>query len=126
MHQHRLLADDTELGAQRYLGEAADVLTVDQDAALLDVEQAQHQVDDGRLARAGRTDERDPLARPDVEGKVMDDAAFLAIVERDVLEPDVAPGARHDDGVGRVAGSPASPRSSGWRPGWWQSCGSGR
>ena len=42
-----------------------DVDAIEQDAALLDVVEAQQQVDQARLAGAGRADERDALARLD-------------------------------------------------------------
>ena len=44
-----------------------DVLAVDQDAAALEVVEAQQQVDQRRLAGAGAADQADALARPDVE-----------------------------------------------------------
>jgi hypothetical protein len=51
--------------AQALLRDAGDVLAVDEDAAGLDVVQAQQQVDDRALAGARAADEADLLARPD-------------------------------------------------------------
>lgn len=48
--------------AQRLLGDVANVLTVDEDAAFFWVVEARNEVDHGRLAGAGRTDERGRLA----------------------------------------------------------------
>ncbi len=65
-------------------------MSVDEDAARLDVEQPEQQVDHRRLAGPRRTDQRHPLARPDMQVEVLDDAAALAIMERHILEDDVA------------------------------------
>src|SRR5690606_4457989 len=103
MHEDRLLADNPELAAQRGLRDLADILTVEQDATALHVEEAQHQVDDRRLAGTGGADKRHPFARADVEIQILDDAALAAIVERDVLEADVAGRGRHDARPWRVS-----------------------
>ena len=49
-------------GAQAVLRHVRDVLAVDQDAALLEVVEAQQQVDERRLAGAGAADQADLLA----------------------------------------------------------------
>ena len=77
-------------GAQALLGDVGDVLPVDQDAAALDVVEAQQQVDQRRLAGAGAADQPDLLAGLHVERQVVDDARLAAVVEADVLEADVA------------------------------------
>ena len=63
--------------AQAVLLHRRDVLAVDQDAALLEVVEAQQQIDDGRLAGAGASDDADLLARPDRQVEVADDPARL-------------------------------------------------
>ncbi len=49
--------------AQAFLRHAGDILAVDQDAAARGVVEMQQQVDEGRLAGAGRPDQPDALAR---------------------------------------------------------------
>src|SRR5690606_28341466 len=93
VHQHGILAHDAELLPERSLRHRANVVAVDQDAALLDVEEPEDKVDHRRLAGARWPDQRDPLARPYVQVQLFDDALPLTIVESDVLQPYVAPGA---------------------------------
>ena len=64
MQQRGVLRHHRDLRAQRLLRRARDVLAVDQDAAAFEVEEAQQQVDHGRLAGAGAADQADLLARP--------------------------------------------------------------
>ena len=52
-----------------------DVLAVDQDAAALGVVEMQQQVDQRRLAGAGRPDQPDPLARRDAQVDAVQHAA---------------------------------------------------
>ena len=56
--QERLLRDDAELAAQRVDGDVAQVVAVDQHPTLGRVVEARDELGDGRLARAGRPDER--------------------------------------------------------------------
>src|SRR6185437_6929587 len=67
-----------------------DILAVDQDAAALDVVEAQQQVDDRRLARTRAADQADLLSRADVEIELFDDVALAAVGEAHVFEADVA------------------------------------
>ena len=90
MQQRRVLRHDADIGAQRVLRDVGDVGAVDRDDAALAVVEAQQQVDDGRLAGARAADETDLLARTDVQVELVDDAAVLAVVERDIVEADVA------------------------------------
>ena len=53
----RVLQHDAQLAAQIVLLHLADVHPVDADAAAVDVVKARQQVDDRRLARAGRADQ---------------------------------------------------------------------
>ena len=49
-----ILEHHTELFPQNLIGNGADILSVDLDAAFVGIVQPQKQIDDGRLARAGR------------------------------------------------------------------------
>ena len=61
-------------------------MAVDLDRAADDVIEAADQIDDGRLACAGRADERNGLAGLDMEGNVFEDDLFLVVGEGDVLK----------------------------------------
>ena len=65
---------------------------VDADAAAVQLEKAHEQIDHGGLARAGRADDGDLLAGPDVGGEVLYDDFIrrVGIAEPDVLELDGA------------------------------------
>ena len=69
VEHRRLLPDHADLRPQRVLGQVADVDAVEQDAAALDLVEAQQQRDGGGLAGAGAADQRDPLAGADVQGR---------------------------------------------------------
>ena len=64
-----VLLHDADGRAQRRERDVADVVAVDRDAAVGDVVEARDQVHDGRLAAAGRSEQRDDLAglRVDVD-----------------------------------------------------------
>ncbi len=65
VQQRGVLRHHADLRAQAVLRHVRDVLAVDQDAAALEVVEAQQQVDERRLARARAADQADLLARPD-------------------------------------------------------------
>jgi hypothetical protein len=65
--QERLLGDDAHLRAQRARSGVPEVDAVDDDAARRRVVEARDELGERRLARAGRADERDGLARRDDE-----------------------------------------------------------
>ena len=70
-----------------------DVLAVDQDAAAFEIEEAQQQIDHGRLAGAGAADQADLLAaaRPSRrEGPCHARRDIAAVVEAHILESDLA------------------------------------
>ncbi len=69
-----------------------DVLPVDEDSPLLEVVQPQEQRRDGGLAGAAGAHEPDLLAGPDGQVEILDDAVLAPVMERDVLEPHLAPG----------------------------------
>ena len=71
MQQRGVLRDHGNLRAQALLRDAGDVLAVDQDAAAFEIEEAQQQVDHGRLAGAGAADQPDLLAGPHREREIL-------------------------------------------------------
>jgi hypothetical protein len=88
--QQRLLRDVGHLPAQLALGDHRDVVAVDEDAALLHVDEAQHELREGRLAGPRRTDEADALARLDAQVEAAKQRMARHIGERDALERDRA------------------------------------
>ncbi len=103
VQQRGVLRHHADRGAQRILRRPGDILSVDQDAALLQVVEAEQQIGQRRLARAGTPDEPHLLARPDGEIQVIDHGAAAhrcdaAIIEGHVLEADFAPA--DDQGAG--------------------------
>ena len=100
--QERLLRHDAHLRAQRPHGDVAQVVAVDQHAALGRVVEARDQLRERRLAGAGLADQRHGLPGRHVQVDVGQGVAG-AVGERDVLEGDVAADAVELDGVGAVA-----------------------
>ena len=103
MQQRGVLSDHGNLRAQALLRHRGNVLAVDQDAAAFQIEEAQQQVDQGRLAGTGAADQPDLLARPHRQGEVVDDSkrastavftdkSLTPVAEAHVLEPDLAAG----------------------------------
>ena len=74
MQERGVLRHHADRRAQALLRDVADVLAVDADAALLELVEAQQQVDERRLARARAADEADALARADHEVEVVEHA----------------------------------------------------
>ena len=92
VQQRGILGHHADLGAQALLRHPSDVLAVDQDAPGLQIVEAQQQVDQGRLARAGAAHETHLLARWHRQRKVLDHASALAVVEADAFVADLASG----------------------------------
>ena len=88
--EERLLGDDADLAAQRVQRHRAQVEAVDEHAAALGVVEAVHQLGHRRLARSGRPDEGDRLARGDVEVDVLQHRDGGVVAEGDVVEADRA------------------------------------
>ena len=65
VQERGVLRDHRDAGAQALLGDARDVLAVDQDAARLGPVEAEQQVHQCRLAGAGMADQADAFAGPD-------------------------------------------------------------
>ena len=71
--QQRVLQHEAHLIAQRLQRELADVGAVDLDLPRLGIVEARDQAGDGRLAGAGRPDDRRHLARLDAYADVLQD-----------------------------------------------------
>ena len=78
MEQRGVLGDHADLRAQALLRDLGDVLAVDEDAAVLQIVEAQQQVDERRLAGAGAADKADLLAGRNVRLRSSDDAALVS------------------------------------------------
>ena len=107
--QERLLRHDPHLRAQRAARDVAQVVAVDEHASGGRVVEARDELGHRRLAGAGGADQRDGLARRDVEAHVLervDRRRILVVVappagvgEGDVVESDLAADARQLDRV---------------------------
>ena len=102
--------------------ERADVVAVDQDAPALELVEAPDQLADARLARAGVPDQRQRLARADVQREVLQYGLLLVVAEVDVIELDLAADARQPllsvcTTFGSASISPKT-RSPAARPSW--------
>src|SRR6516164_9920657 len=78
----------SDVSAQAFLGNLGDVLSVDQDAAGLDLVKPQQQVDQGRLPGARPPDQTDPFAGCDRKVDAMKDTPCGAMAEAHPLEAD--------------------------------------
>src|SRR5207253_6113275 len=91
VEEHDVLRDERDLLAQAFELEGLQVVAVERDAPGIRMVEARQKVNEARLAAAGGTDERERLARPDVERHVGQRASgSLQVRERDVLEADRA------------------------------------
>ncbi len=90
VQQRGVLSDHADIRAQAFLADLGDVLPVDEDAAALQVIEAQQQIDQRGLAGARRPDQADLLAWANVDAEPADHAALLAVVEMHVLEAHTA------------------------------------
>ena len=103
-----VLRHHRDLRAQRILRDAGNVLAVDEDAAALEIEEAQEQVNQRRLASAGSSDEADLLAGPHRKAQVVNQPVLAPIAEAHILEAHLA--ARHRHGLGmRTVGQAERP-----------------
>ncbi len=87
--EERVLEHDADLVADGVEGGVAHVDAVDADAPLLHVVEAREQQAHGRLARAGRTDERHRLARCDAQREVAQHRFRPQVPVGDVVELDL-------------------------------------
>jgi hypothetical protein len=104
--QERVVGRHADLLAQAVLSDVPYVVAVDRDRAVLHVVEALEEPRDGRLAAAGRADQRDGLARADAQRETVEDPGpepdlgrvrdhVVALIHRrvgeaDAVEPDVA------------------------------------
>ncbi len=88
VEQDGVLGHQSDIPAKRSQRDVADVVAVDFDRSGIDVVKAQQQVEECRLAGAGRTDQRDLRARCDLYSHIAD--GRTAVVHRvskgDILE----------------------------------------
>ncbi len=112
VEEGRILRDHADRRTQALLRDLRDVLAVDENAALLGIEEAQQQVDDRRFARARTADQTDALAGLDPELEAFEHCLGPPVAETHVLEPYLAArdlerlraglvdaGMRHGDGL---------------------------
>ncbi len=78
------------LSLQARLGHGADILAIDEDRATFQVEEAEQQADEGRLAGAGQADESHLFAGTHGERQTVDHLLPLPVFEPDVFELDFA------------------------------------
>ena len=88
MEQGNVLRHDADGFAQAFLRDAGDVLTVDQNAAVLHVVETLQQREQSRFTAAGRANEADAFARHEAQVQVLENLLAVAVAEIDVLEPD--------------------------------------
>ena len=115
-----LLRDEDDARAQRVERRVAQVDAAERDGALLRVVRADEQLRERRLAGAGRADEREVLARLDVERDVDDRRRAVAVGERDAVRAQLAARGQRARPPTTVAGSASSDEifASAARPDW--------
>ena len=92
VEQHRVLRHDTDIRAQRALGDVANILTVEQYLPAGHIIESVQQPCDCRFARARRSDNRQRPARRYVKANPFQDFAVGLIAEMHVLERQRAAG----------------------------------
>src|SRR5688572_555829 len=90
VEEGRILRDHADRRTQALLRDPRDVLAIDENAALLEIEEAQQQVDDRRFARARTADQTDALAGLDPELEAFEHRLGPPVAETHVLEPYLA------------------------------------
>ena len=90
VEQHGILRHNTDVLAQAFLADAADVLPVDTDAAAIHVIEAEQQTRQGRLASAAGTYHRQRMPRRDGEADPMQDRSISLIGKGHIVEADAA------------------------------------
>lgn len=84
--EEAFLGDEPDGGAQRLLGQLADVVAADQDGSVRHVVEARQQEREGGLAAAGRTDDGDGLTGLDREREAVEHRTVVLVAEADVVE----------------------------------------
>jgi len=100
--QEGILQHDPDLAAQAVGRHVAHVVAVDQHRAAVHVVEARQQVDDGRLARAGRPDDGDGLARLGGQAHAAQHVLVLVVAHPHVAQLDAPLDGRHLDRAGLV------------------------
>jgi hypothetical protein len=90
MKQRDFLRHDRDRRAQAVLGHRANVLVVDEKPTAIDIGEALHQTDQGRLASGGWTDQTDMLAAFDPQAEAAKHRLPGGVGKIDILEGDVA------------------------------------
>ena len=117
--EERLLEHDPDVAAEVVEPQVAHVDAVDQHPSAVDVVEPGDEPRDGRLARCGRTDDRDRFAAPQDQVEAVEHRRSVAVAERDVLEaaprrrrPPAAPSARAGSTISGSACSASSIRDA--------------
>ena len=84
--QEAVLHHQADRGPQRLQGQVADIPAADPDHAAPDVIEARQQQGDRRLARSGRADHRERLARPHVQGQAPKHRRRRQVAEGDAVQ----------------------------------------
>ena len=104
VEQPRVLEDHPEGRAQLVARHRRAVDAVHGDPSGIDLVEAHEQVDQRRLARTGRPDDRDRVARFHDQVQVLDEGRVRDVPERHALELDAAADRAAQRGDGRVGG----------------------
>ena len=86
VEQHRILGHDADGGAQAFLAYLADVLAVDEDAALVHVIEAEQQARQGGFSGTARAHHRHLLSGGDGEADLVQDGAVGVVGEAHLVE----------------------------------------
>lgn len=90
VEERRILWDNTNRLAKRLLANVANVLTINENSARLDVVVAEQEPQDGALSATARPDDGDLLPGGDGEGEVLENRAIRAVAKSDVFEANLA------------------------------------
>ena len=94
-----VLQDHPEHAAQRAALQVPDVDAIHANGAAVDIVEPHQQVDEGRLAGAGRSDDRDHPARRNLQRHVFDERLGLVVAETHVVQLHRAPRAGNHRGA---------------------------
>ncbi len=92
--QHIVLKNDADVPPQAALGKGPDILSVEEDCAVVDIVEPGQKLHQRTLAMAGRPDDGQQFARRDREVQAADDGLIRAVAEMHVAERDPAFDAR--------------------------------
>ena len=92
--QPRILQNHAEDRTQIIAGIIPDIMTIHIDGSAVKFIETHQQLDQCRLTRTGRTNDRHILARSYIHGEIIDDDLFGIITETDILKSHIAPDQR--------------------------------